>query len=105
MSDEGGRRPRRAASRAAERTLQKAAGTNLVPSAMHYVGYVEEDETPEMIMAKFAHLEQIQKEQEEAKKTAAEAKAAAKAAAVDAAELRLAAAQSVSALKPNHTSA
>ena len=81
MSDEGGRRPRRAASRAAERTLQKAAGTNLVPSAMHYVGYVEEDETPEMIMAKFAHLEQIQKEQEEAKKTAAEAKAAAKAAA------------------------
>ena len=63
MSDEGGRRPRRAASRAAERTFQKAAGTNLVPSAMHYVGYVEEDETPEMIMAKFAHLEQIQKEQ------------------------------------------
>ena len=28
-----------------------------VPSAVHYVGYVEEDETPEMIMAKFAELD------------------------------------------------
>lgn len=81
MSDEGGRRPRRAASKAAERTFQKASVTAQVPSAMHYVGYVEEDETPEMIMAKFAHLEQIQKEQDETKKAAAEAKAAAKAAA------------------------
>ena len=49
MSDEGGRRPRRAASKAAERTFQKASVTAQVPSAMHYVGYVEEDETPEMI--------------------------------------------------------
>jgi N6-adenosine-specific RNA methylase IME4 len=32
-----------------------------VPSAVHYVGYVEEDETPEMIMAKFQELEEIQR--------------------------------------------
>ena len=43
---------------------------------MHYVGYVEEDETPEQIMAKFAQLEKIQGEMAEAK---AAAKAAAKA--------------------------
>lgn len=30
-----------------------------MPSAVHYVGYVEDDETPEMIMAKFAELERI----------------------------------------------
>ena len=44
---------------------------------MHYVGYVEEDETPEQIMAKFEQLEKIQREAEEAKKAAAEAKRAA----------------------------
>jgi hypothetical protein len=32
--------------------------TNM-PSAAHYVGYVEEDETPEMIMKKFEELEKI----------------------------------------------
>ena len=37
-----------------------------VPSAVHYVGYVEEDETPEMIMAKFAELEEIQRKASEA---------------------------------------
>ncbi|GLC40002.1 hypothetical protein PLESTF_001771400 [Pleodorina starrii] len=31
------------------------------PSAIHYVGYVEDDETPEMIMKKFAELERIKK--------------------------------------------
>jgi hypothetical protein len=31
----------------------------LVPSAAHYVGYVEEDETPEMIMKKFEALEKV----------------------------------------------
>jgi hypothetical protein len=31
----------------------------LVPSASHYVGYVEEDETPEMIMKKFEALEKV----------------------------------------------
>uniref|UniRef100_A0A1D2AEX0 Uncharacterized protein n=1 Tax=Auxenochlorella protothecoides TaxID=3075 RepID=A0A1D2AEX0_AUXPR len=30
------------------------------PSAVHYVGYVEDDETPEMIMAKFEALDRIQ---------------------------------------------
>ncbi len=30
-----------------------------VPSAIHYVGYVEDDETPEMIMKKFEELERI----------------------------------------------
>jgi hypothetical protein len=64
-----GRRPRRAA---AKNTA--IGGNHGQPSAMHYVGYVEEDETPEQIMAKFAQLEKIQGEM-------AEAKAAAKAAA------------------------
>lgn len=32
---------------------------SLVPSAVHYVGYVEDDETPEMIMRKFEELERI----------------------------------------------
>jgi hypothetical protein len=30
-----------------------------MPSAVHYVGYVEEDETPEMIMKKFEELERV----------------------------------------------
>lgn len=30
-----------------------------MPSAVHYVGYVEEDETPEMIMKKFEELEKV----------------------------------------------
>lgn len=30
-----------------------------VPSSIHYVGYVEEEETPEMIMRKFEELERI----------------------------------------------
>jgi N6-adenosine-specific RNA methylase IME4 len=33
-----------------------------LPSAVHYVGYVEDGETPEMIMAKFAELERIKGE-------------------------------------------
>jgi hypothetical protein len=31
----------------------------VVPDAVHYVGYVEEEETPEMIMKKFEELERI----------------------------------------------
>ena len=31
-----------------------------VPSAVHYVGYVEDDETPESITRKFEELERIQ---------------------------------------------
>lgn len=62
-----GRRPRRAAAKA-------AAANATQPSAMHYVGYVEEDETPEQIMRKFEQLEKIQREAEEAKAAAAEAK-------------------------------
>ncbi|BDA48164.1 hypothetical protein COCOBI_11-4240 [Coccomyxa sp. Obi] len=50
MADEGGgRRPRRRCA------STKAA----MPSAIHYVGYVEEDETPEMIMKKFEELEKV----------------------------------------------
>ena len=30
-----------------------------LPSASHYVGYVEEDETPEMIMKKFEELDRV----------------------------------------------
>ena len=57
-SDEGstGRRPKRRCSR-----ISRFASSN-VPSAIHYVGYVEDDETPEMIMAKFAELQRIQEE-------------------------------------------
>lgn len=29
------------------------------PSAVHYVGYVEDEETPEMIMKKFEELERV----------------------------------------------
>ncbi len=31
-----------------------------MPSAVHYVGYVEDDETPESIARKFEELERIQ---------------------------------------------
>ena len=47
--EEGGRRPKR-------RCATKRAN---VPSAVHYVGYVEDDETPEMIMKKFEELEKV----------------------------------------------
>jgi hypothetical protein len=45
------------------KTKRRCASRNrfasAMPSAIHYVGYVEDDETPEMIMAKFAELERI----------------------------------------------
>ena len=65
-------RPRRAASK----HVRFDNASSAAPSASHYVGYVEEDETPEMIMAKFEQLERIQKEAEEAKRARAEQKAA-----------------------------
>jgi hypothetical protein len=50
MADDGGkRRPRR----------RCVASKSSMPSAIHYVGYVEEDETPEMIMKKFEELEKV----------------------------------------------
>ena len=50
MTEEGsGRRPKRRC------VSTKAA----VPSAVHYVGYVEDDETPEMIMRKFEELSKV----------------------------------------------
>jgi N6-adenosine-specific RNA methylase IME4 len=52
MTEDGGKG--RAKRRCASRSRSTA-----VPSAVHYVGYVEDDETPEMIMAKFAELEKI----------------------------------------------
>eukprot|EP00887_Chlorella_sp_A99_P001347 scaffold14.g1347.t1 len=55
-------------------TARARAGAAL-PSAIHYVGYVEDDETPEMIMAKFQELERIEKAAAEARR-AAEAGAA-----------------------------
>ena len=48
----GGRRPRR-------RCAERAATQRTMPSATHYVGYVYEDETPEMIMRKFEEMERI----------------------------------------------
>jgi hypothetical protein len=59
-----------------------------MPSAVHYVGYVEDDETPEMIMAKFQELERIKQSAVEAKlarAAAATEQPAEPAAAVDAA--------------------
>lgn len=47
--EDAGRPKRRSA-----RSKQAAA-----PSAVHYVGYVEEDETPEAIMKKFEELEKV----------------------------------------------
>jgi hypothetical protein len=53
MSD-GGRGKRRCPGR---RAAQAKSGA--IPSAVHYVGYVEDDETPDMIMRKFEELERI----------------------------------------------
>ena len=46
---EGQRRPKR----------RCAAAKTAMPSAIHYVGYVEDDETPEAIMRKFEELEKV----------------------------------------------
>ena len=70
MTEDNVRRPKR---RCASRNVH----TSAMPSAVHYVGYVEEDETPEMIMAKFQELERIQKAVQEAKKDQAAAAAGA----------------------------
>lgn len=51
-SQEEGARPRR-------RCTSRHATNRNMPSAIHYVGYVEDDETPEMIMRKFEELERI----------------------------------------------
>jgi N6-adenosine-specific RNA methylase IME4 len=55
-------RPKRKASQKSTLTSigQRKRTTNVKPSSSMYVGYVEEDETPEMIMRKFAELERIQ---------------------------------------------
>lgn len=55
-----------------KRRCARSRSTN-IPSAVHYVGYVEDDETPEMIMAKFAELERIKKAVVDSKKAKAEA--------------------------------
>ena len=49
--DESGRRPKRSCAR------QTFAG----PSEALYVGYVEDNETPEMIMKKFEALDKVKK--------------------------------------------
>jgi N6-adenosine-specific RNA methylase IME4 len=48
--------------RSSRRKTTSRYGTTTVPSAVHYVGYVEDDETPEMIMSKFQELEEIQRQ-------------------------------------------
>lgn len=55
MSEATGIRSKRRC--AGRRNAQSRTGT--IPSAVHYVGYVEDDETPEMIMRKFEELERI----------------------------------------------
>jgi hypothetical protein len=67
---------------------------NSLPDAIHYVGYVEDEETPEMIMRKFEEMERIKAaaskrsssvaaDEEPGSSTTAEAAAAAAAAAAD----------------------
>lgn len=51
-------RPKRKASQNVRNSSRPKS--KVKPSSSMYVGYVEEDETPEMIMAKFAELERIQ---------------------------------------------
>lgn len=59
MASRGGAgRPKR---RCSSRSKASAA-----PSAVHYVGYVEEDETPEAIMKKFEELDKVMAKQNEA---------------------------------------
>ncbi|GAX82521.1 hypothetical protein CEUSTIGMA_g9948.t1 [Chlamydomonas eustigma] len=41
------------------RPKRRCVQNRAAPSAIHYVGYVEEDETPEMIMKKFEEMERI----------------------------------------------
>ena len=61
-------RPRRGAAR---RSRLGSGGSGL-PSAVHYVGYVEDDETPEMIMKKFEALERVKRAaQDKRRETAA----------------------------------
>ena len=48
--------------RRSRRRTKSLYGSTTVPSAVHYVGYVEDDETPEMIMSKFQELENIQRQ-------------------------------------------
>ena len=42
-----------------ERPKRNCAKQHAKPSAVHYVGYVEDEETPEMIMKKFEELEKV----------------------------------------------
>jgi N6-adenosine-specific RNA methylase IME4 len=51
-------RPKRKAAQNVRNSAR--AKSKVKPSSSMYVGYVEEDETPEMIMAKFVELERIQ---------------------------------------------
>ena len=42
-----------------KRRCSSRAKPSTAPSAVHYVGYVEEDETPEAIMKKFEELDKV----------------------------------------------
>ena len=68
------RRPRRSAAKKAMNRLQdlgEIEGSYSQPSASHYVGYVEEGETVDMIMKKFQKLEEVkQKFREQQQKDA-----------------------------------
>ena len=44
----------------ADRPKRRAASRPKLPSASHYVGYVDDSETPEMIAKKFEALERVQ---------------------------------------------
>lgn len=53
------KRPRRRAAARSNLGAASKANSAGLPSAVHYVGYVEDDETPEMIMKKFEALERV----------------------------------------------
>jgi len=52
MEDDPARRPKRQCARAAR-------AVTALPSVAHYVGYVEDNETPEQIMKKFETMEKV----------------------------------------------
>jgi hypothetical protein len=54
MEDDPARRPKRQCARAAR-------AVTALPSVAHYVGYVEDNETPEQIMKKFETMEKVRK--------------------------------------------
>merc|ERR1719421_2225684 len=65
------RRGRKGKGRKTNRASRKMAQQGRQPSSAHYLGYCEDGETVEMIAAKFAALEEFEKQKREAAAAAA----------------------------------